>query len=556
MSIDFILPDIGEGIVECELVEWLVKEGDSIVEDQPIADVMTDKALVQIPAMHSGVIEKLYYKQGDIAKVHAPLFSMITNDAQPNADLNKNMNTVEVKASDSIPESAPTAKQPKAISGGAIDFILPDIGEGIVECELVEWLVKEGDSIVEDQPIADVMTDKALVQIPAMHSGVVEKLFYKQGEIAKVHAPLFSMVVEGVASSSEARVTAVEAPSAMANTVASQKRVEPVAKSDEAKLVVSSKSSTVKTALSNPNSVEPAQAATKGKAIASPAVRRVARELNVNISEVVGSGKKGRVYKDDVLAFEQEANHIPSAVSAVSSVVPASYVEKIKGIKAVMAKAMVESVSTIPHFTYCEEIDMTELIKLRLELKALYATQDIKLTMMPFFMKAISLALKEFPVINSQVNDDCTELTYFNDHNIGMAVDSKIGLLVPNIKQVQTKSILDLAADITRLTNDARSGRVQSSDLKGGTITISNIGAIGGTVATPIINKPESAIVALGKLQTLPRFNDKGEVEARSIMQVSWSGDHRVIDGGSIARFCNLWKSFLEKPSNMLVHMS
>jgi 2-oxoisovalerate dehydrogenase E2 component (dihydrolipoyl transacylase) len=137
-----------------------------------------------------------------------------------------------------------------------------------------------------------------------------------------------------------------------------------------------------------------------------------------------------------------------------------------------------------------------------------------------------------------------------------MAVDSKVGLLVPNVKQVQNKSILDLALDISRLTTDARNGRVQTADLKGGTITISNIGAIGGTVATPIINKPEAAIVALGKLQTLPRFNEQGIVEARSIMQVSWSGDHRIIDGGSIARFCNLWKSFLEKPSNMLVHMS
>jgi 2-oxoisovalerate dehydrogenase E2 component (dihydrolipoyl transacylase) len=166
------------------------------------------------------------------------------------------------------------------------------------------------------------------------------------------------------------------------------------------------------------------------------------------------------------------------------------------------------------------------------------------------------LALKQFPLVNTQVNEDCTELTYFDDHNIGMTVDSKVGLLVPNVKQVQTKSILDLAADITRLTNDARSGRVPAADLKGGTITISNIGAIGGTVATPIINKPESAIVALGKLQKLPRFNDKGEVEARSIMQVSWSGDHRTIDGGTIARFCNLWKSFLEEPSNMLVHMA
>jgi 2-oxoisovalerate dehydrogenase E2 component (dihydrolipoyl transacylase) len=242
--------------------------------------------------------------------------------------------------------------------------------------------------------------------------------------------------------------------------------------------------------------------------------------------------------------------------NVAASVVSGKRVEAIRGIKAVMAKAMVRSVSTIPHFTYCEEIDMTNLIKLRGELKEVYAKQDIKLTMMPFFMKAMSLALKQFPLVNTQVNEDCTELTYFDDHNIGMAVDSKVGLLVPNVKQVQTKSILELAADITRLTNDARSGRVPAADLKGGTITISNIGAIGGTVATPIINKPESAIVALGKLQKLPRFNDKGEVEARSIMQVSWSGDHRTIDGGTIARFCNLWKSFLEEPSNMLVHMS
>lgn len=413
----------------------------------------------------------------------------------------------------------------------SIDFILPDIGEGIVECELVEWLVKEGETVVEDQPIADVMTDKALVQIPAMHNGVIDKLFYKQGEIAKVHEPLFSMVPDGDDVSSEVKETVSDVPAEV--------KAEKVENKVSSNVIVEQE----------PQAVQQRQ--TNGKAVASPAVRRVARELDVNISEVTGSGKKGRVYKEDIVSFEQGSNGV-----VVQTMTPSTRVEPIRGIKAVMAKAMVNSVSTIPHFTYCEEIDMTELIKLRLELKEVYAKQDIKLTMMPFFMKAMSLALKEFPVINSQVNEDCTELTYFNDHNIGMAVDSKVGLLVPNVKQVQNKSILELATDISRLTVDARSGRVQSADLKGGTITISNIGAIGGTVATPIINKPEAAIVALGKLQTLPRFNEQGIVEARSIMQVSWSGDHRIIDGGSIARFCNLWKSFIEKPSNMLVHMS
>ncbi len=412
----------------------------------------------------------------------------------------------------------------------SIDFILPDIGEGIVECELVEWLVKEGESIVEDQPIADVMTDKALVQIPAMHSGVVQKLYYKQGEIAKVHSPLFAMVT-----------TEDNAP------------LEEVKLEAEAELNVSEKKVAAESATAAKVDSKPVVTNTvsNDKALASPAVRRVARELGINIHQVPGSGKKGRVYKDDVVTYSQGEQSITMASPAAST-----HSEPIRGIKAVMAAAMQNSVSTIPHFTYCEEIDMTELIALRGELKDVYAKQDIKLTMMPFFMKAMSLAIKEYPLVNSQVNEDCTELTYFNDHNIGMAVDSKVGLLVPNIKQVQTKSILELANDIMRLTNDARNGRVATDDLKGGTITISNIGAIGGTVATPIINKPEVAIVALGKLQKLPRFNEQGEVEARSIMQVSWSGDHRVIDGGTIARFCNLWKSFLEKPSNMLVHMS
>ncbi|MFT5296646.1 MAG: 2-oxoisovalerate dehydrogenase E2 component (dihydrolipoyl transacylase) [Colwellia sp.] len=529
MSIDFILPDIGEGIVECELVEWLVKEGDVIVEDQPIADVMTDKALVQIPAMHNGTVTKLYYAQGDIAKVHQPLFCMTTDEESTPVQTTP---AVEVQNTAAVDSPITTTSN----TGSAVereDFILPDIGEGIVECELVEWLVKEGDVIVEDQPIADVMTDKALVQIPAMHNGTITKLYYAKGEIAKVHAPLFEIekvAIVGLGGVGGDHTSSVVEKTPVPVTKANTSQVKAV--SCENKIV-------------------------NGKAVASPAVRRVARELNVNIHEIPGSGKKGRIYKEDVVSFNNSPVAITENVVQVAAAQSGGKrVEPIRGIKAVMAKAMVRSVSTIPHFTYCEEIDMTNLIALRSGMKEAYAKQDIKLTMMPFFMKSISLALKEFPIVNTQVNDDCTEITYFDDHNVGMAVDSKVGLLVPNVKKVQNKSIVDVAKEIMRLTDSARSGRVAAEDLKGGTITISNIGAIGGTIATPIINKPESAIVALGKLQKLPRFNDKGEVEARFIMQVSWSGDHRIIDGGSIARFCNLWKSFLEEPSNMLMHMS
>lgn len=534
MSIDFILPDIGEGIVECEIAEWLVAEGDVIEEDQPVAEVMTDKAMVQIPAMYSGVVDKLYYAQGEIAKVHAPLFAMTRSDAPAQAE--------QVEAAPAVSQqqdltsevtTSETVSQP---SGSVVeDFILPDIGEGIVECEISQWSIAEGDLVEEDQVVAEVMTDKAVVEIPAMHSGRVVKLYYKAGDIAKVHEPLFA--IERVADGESASASAAQ-PSTKVGGAPSVREEVPAQ--------------------------VPQQQTTKpsGKALASPAVRRVARELGIDIHLVSGSGKKGRVYKEDVVNFNsQGAQASVTANTSTSNAVPevtvqgGTRVEPIRGIKAAMAKQMMASVSTIPHFTYCEEIDMTNLIKLRSELKEVYAKQDIKLTMMPFFMKAMSLALKEYPVVNAQVNDDCTELTYFDDHNIGMAVDSKVGLLVPNVKQVQNKSIVDLAKDITALTDSARAGRVSAEQLKGGTISISNIGAIGGTVATPIINKPEVAIVALGKLQKLPRFNDLGEVEARSIMQVSWSGDHRVIDGGTIARFSNLWKSYLEDPSTMLMAM-
>lgn len=520
MSKEFILPDIGEGIVECEIVEWLVSVGDEVKEDQPICDVMTDKALVQIPAVHDGVITQLHYEKGEIAKVHEPLFAMdvagtapaeVANDTQTSSDT----------------------------SGSHLeDFILPDIGEGIVECEIVEWLVSEGDTIVEDQAVCDVMTDKALVQIPAKYDGVVEKLYYQKGEIAQVHSPLFQMRLAGGNGNVQTSSVAESKPAAKAET----------------------QSTAVKTQLPK-----------NGKAIASPAVRRLAREQDIDINLVPGSGKNGRVYKEDIARFvngetSQQAvvetkpastnNTVPVAQAAQAVTSGGTRVEPIRGMKAAMAKQMVASVSTIPHFTFSDEIDLTDLIALRKELKEQYAKEGIKLTMMPFFIKALSLAIKEFPIVNSQVNDDCTEITYFDDHNIGMAVDSKLGLLVPNIKGCQSKSIVDVAQDVTRLTDAAREGRVSPDDLKGGTISISNIGAIGGTTATPIINKPEVAIVALGKLQHLPRFDSQGNVVSRAIMQVSWSGDHRVIDGGTIARFNNLWKAYLENPAKMLMAMS
>jgi 2-oxoisovalerate dehydrogenase E2 component (dihydrolipoyl transacylase) len=433
---DFILPDIGEGVVECELVDWLVQVGDVVVEDQPIADVMTDKALVQIPAPHPGVITKLYYAKGEIALVHAPLYAVEvqgeTADDSPTPGPEVSPETMQLTQASQAPQGTGVEVE---------DFLLPDIGEGIVECELVDWLVNEGDMVVEDQPIADVMTDKALVQIPAMKAGRIVKQYYRKGQLARVHSPLFAIEVQSSqeviqASTPTEKATANEAVSGVERAASDT----PVA---------------------------------QGKALASPAVRRMARALDINIALVPGSGKNGRVYKEDIERYQHVEQSQPvaptqavcpqanaaSTTTLANQVSAADRVEPIKGVKAVMAKLMQESVSTIPHFTYCEEFDLTALVTLRESMKQRYSNDEVKLTMMPFFMKAMSLAITEFPILNSQVNADCTELTYKSRHNIGMAVDSKMGLLVPNVKDVQDKSILEIAAEITRLTAAARSGR-------------------------------------------------------------------------------------------------
>jgi len=416
------------------------------------------------------------------------------------------------------------------------DFVLPDIGEGIVECELVEWRIKEGDFINEDQSVADVSTDKALVEITAMHTGRVNKLYYQQGDIAKVHTPLFSIDIEGESESDS------ESESGAGIHIAESEKntaVDVTKNADESAL--------------NPEKVK-----IQNNALATPAVRRIARENNLDLSLVPSSGKDGRVLKDDVLNYlSADAVSTKAVVNTPSlEVTQLDYIEPIKGIKAIMAAAMSESVATIPHFTYADEVNMSELIALRTELKERYAKQGIRLTMMPFFIKALSLSLKQFPILNSQVNEDCTELKYLASHNIGMAVDSPSGLLVPNIKNVQNLSIVEIAEHSNRLTEQARAGRISPNDLKGGTITISNVGAIGGTIATPIISKPQVAIVALGRVQTLPRFDVEGNVSAQKIMTISWSGDHRVIDGATMAHFSNTWKAFLENPASMLMTMS
>lgn len=557
MTIEFILPDIGEGIVECELLEWLVSEGEHIEEDQPVAEVMTDKATVQIPAMHAGKVEKLHYAVGDIAKVHAPLFSMTPDNEEANENVAHEVVDKAPQEASKDSTSEQTVSSHSTTNSNIEDFILPDIGEGIVECEIVKWNVAEGDVIEEDQAVVEVMTDKAVVEIPAKNAGVVHKLYYAQGDIAKVHSPLFALAVEGGSAGEQSSQTNSVAPNADSSAASSTENIN-------AKVTHNQKGGKFEDGSFEPPVV------IEGKVIASPAVRRIARERSLDLNNVKGSGKKGRILKTDVLSIAdgapssdkaestqttQNQNNAQSSQVANASVAGQTRTEKVRGIQAAMAKQMSASVYTIPHFTVSDELVMDNLMSLRSTLKPAFEEKGVKLSFMPFFVKAMSLALNEFPIINSQLNEDATEITYFDDHNIGFAVDSKIGLLVPNIKGVQRLSLLDIAQQMQQIIEQARDGRVAGEHLKGGTISISNIGAIGGITATPVINKPEAAIVALGKTQKLPRFDDNGNVTAQHIMAVNWSGDHRLIDGATMVRFNNLWMSYLMQPEKMLMHL-
>ncbi|MEO1874798.1 MAG: dihydrolipoyllysine-residue acetyltransferase [Cobetia sp.] len=601
---DFILPDIGEGIVECELVKWLIKEGDVIEEDQPVAEVMTDKALVEIPAPHAGTVVKLYCQEGEIARVHAPLFA-VDDGSDSNSDKTGHGEREDDHAGDVMTVAAParstaqtqsaasqaTSSQSDVVlsgSNGAAttptaaalerrsrDFILPDIGEGIVECEVVTWHVAEGDTVEEDQTIVDVMTDKALVEITASEPGRIVRFHYAQGENARVHTPLYAYVPDEEAEaesaesteSAESDVTAPEHKQVQPERLA-EHRQEGDDKSDDK------------------SGQDGRHEESRPRIPATPAVRRLLREHQLDIQAIAGSGRNGRVLKEDVLAYlkQSEAHETDvtpddshkvgtaaetdkAAVEACAVVSDVASDEErssrleskavpLKGVAAVMARRMVQASTQIPHFHYGDELDITDLLALRARLKVRAEHQGIRLTLMPFIMKAMALAVIEEPILNARLSEDESEILYQGTCNIGMAVDSASGLMVPNVKGVERLSILEIAREVGRLTEAARSGRVAQADLKGGTLSISNIGALGGTYAAPIINQPEVAIVALGRTQRLPRFDGEGNVCARDIMTITWAGDHRIIDGGTIARFSNLWKHYLEHPDEMLLSLS
>ena len=390
-------------------------------------------------------------------------------------------------------------------------FELPEIGEGVLEGEVVKWLVAEGDTVSQDQPVCEVMTDKANVEISVRDGGKVIKLHAEEGDVVKTHAPLMDIDKNGAGATTPAPKKAAAPKAAPAPKKAAAPKAAPAPKK------AAPASRPAPAAASNPVS--------RASTLATPAVRRTARELGVDLKAVPGSGKDGRVTKADVEAFASGGlGSLAKAPVAVpqSNAVPSGQEERIKiiGLRRKIAEQMVKAYTTAPHFSYVDEVDMTDLVTIRKSLKEAAAARGVRLTYLPFIMKALCQVFREFPNFNANVVEDPLTLVVKGDINIGIAVDAPQGLYVPVIKNVEQKSILQIAAEVDSLTERTRAGQVQIEELQGGTFTITSVGNIGGMFATPIINHPEVAILGVNKIHKRPVVRD-GEIVIRDMLYLS-----------------------------------
>jgi pyruvate dehydrogenase E2 component (dihydrolipoamide acetyltransferase) len=389
---------------------------------------------------------------------------------------------------------------------------LPDIGEGLVEGEIVEWLVREGDYVKMFQPLVRVLTAKATVEIPSPFEGRILRLLAKPGDVVRVGAP----------------IAEIEAPEVQVATGApGASDVERV----EAR--------------------ESAREALQVPVRAPPRVRKLARELGVDLSKVKGTGPGGVITEEDVLRYAEESKKAAEAPRQPALVEGAVERVPLKGIRRIMASKMVEAKSRIPHAYIVEEVDVTELVKLRDVLRQDAESKGVKLTLLPFIVKAVVKALKEYPLLNASLDEERGEIIIKKFYNIGVAVDTPQGLVVPVIKGADGKGLYQIAREIGELAEKAREGKTSLEDVTGGTFSITNIGSVGTVLGMAIINYPEAAILGVHRLVEVPRYVD-GELKPRKIVYLSLSFDHRFIEGAYATRFLLAVKRYLENPAILM----
>ena len=532
MSFVFKMPDVGEGIAEGEIVQWFVKEGDTIKEDEPLLEIQNDKLVQEIPAPVSGTIKKILITAGTVAIVGQDLVE------------------IEAAGAAATPAQAPVVAAPAAAapaqSGSNFQFLMPDVGEGIAEGEIVQWFVKEGDVVKEDAPLLEVQNDKLVQEVPSPVTGTVVKLHVNAGTVATVGQLLVEISTNG--ASHAPAVAPAAAPVAAA----------------------------VQTAPAG-NGVSFANNTVANRVLAMPSVRQYARTNGVDITLVAATGKNGHVRKEDVDAYRSGAvAPVAQAVAEVAAVAPVQATstpaavapatpaltlsqdgrvtrEAMTPTRKAISKAMVTSKHEAPHVTLFDEVDVTALVNHRNKFKDVAAAQDVKLTFLPYVFKALLAAVRKYPVLNSSVDAKTNEIVYKNYYNIGFAADTPQGLYVPNIKDADSKGLFAIAKEVTSLAKKANDGKLAGPEMRDGTITISNIGSARGLWFTPIINFPEVAILGVGRIDKKPIVLADGTVGVGNMLALSLSFDHRIIDGMTAQSAMNEVKRLLANPDLLLM---
>ncbi len=456
------------------------------------------------------------------------------------------------------------------------NIVLPDIGEGVTEGEMVKWLVQIGDSVEEDQPVAEIMTDKATVEVPSPISGTVKELKASEGDVIPIETTL--LVLDTTNAVHKTHTNHMPHTDHIPHTKeAVNRQGNHLQEGDRTQEHHGQEDGQERHKLA---SVDPPVA--QSQVLATPGTRRLAREMNIDINALQGTGSVGRVTRDDVLRAKASGETASASISSVptasvstssSQALSPPFSRQIfsplgdskslsmeeervplRGIRRKIAEQMQMTKQIVPHFTLMDEANVSELYEFRKQAKEIGKEYGVHVTFLPFIMKALIATLREFPEVNATIDDEAQEIVYKKYYHIGFATDTPKGLLVPNIKNANSKTILQLSHEITELANKARKGELPLENMKGATVTITNIGSVGGTYATPIINHPEVAILGVYKMTDKPLFKD-GQFFPVKVMNFTITCDHRLIDGAVAARFLSSFIKRIESPSHLMLDM-
>ena len=536
--IEVAVPDIGSDD-EVDVIDVLVSVGDTIEKEDGLITLETDKATMDVPSTHAGTVKEVFISTGDKVKEGTVVIKLEVAGAGSSSSQSASSEASSKASAPAAQESEKQESTPAASSSSeTIEVAVPDIGED-GEVDVIDVLVSVGDAVEKEDGLITLETDKATMDVPSTHAGTVKEVFIKSGDKVKQGTLVVKLETSGGSSSSAAEKPA-EAPK------------------QEAPKQEAAKQASQQEASQGRSPVPPApEAKNTGKAHASPSVRRIAREFGVDLTQVSGSGPKNRILKEDVQAYVKAELAKPRTAAASGSapvgdnvlqIVPVKPVDhskfgeieeqKLSRIQKISGPFLHRNWATIPHVTQFDEADITEVEEFRKEQNAYHAKikSGLKITPLVFVMKAVAKALEKYEVFNSSLSDDGESLIIKKFINIGIAVETPGGLVVPVIRDVNKKGIEQLSRELIETSQKAREGKLKAADMQGGTFTISSLGGIGGTAFTPIVNAPEVAILGVSKSEMKPKWNGK-EFEPRLMVPLSLSYDHRVIDGAVGARF-------------------